>query len=505
MVHSLVTKAMKYILALDQGTTSSRAVLINEKAQIVAISQREFPQHYPKPGWVDHDPMDIWHTQIACAHACMKQAGIQADRLSAVGLTNQRETTLIWDRRTGEPIAPAIVWQDRRTTDICLNMQKAGKEVLIREKTGLRIDPYFSATKIRWLLDSVPGAQRRAEKGELAFGTVDSWLIWQLTGGRVHATDITNASRTMLCDLVTGQWDDELLNCLNIPEALLPEIVPSSGVIGHTDPSVLGAAVPIAGVAGDQQASTFGQTCFDVGCAKNTYGTGGFLLMNIGRTPKPSMHRLITTAAWQMQDGPINYALEGSVFIAGAVVQWLRDGLQFFDSASQIEAMARSVPDNGGVYLVPAFVGLGAPHWDAHARGMIIGLTRGTGRAHIARAALEAIAFQCAEVLRAMELDAHTSMKEMRVDGGASNNDLLMQFQADISGVPVIRPKVTETTALGAATLAGLATGVWSGCDELASLWQVDRVFEPSMSTDQKEYLMNQWTRAVGRARNWDN
>lgn len=417
---------MKYILSLDQGTTSSRAVLLNHRAQIVSMEQMEFAQHYPQPGWVEH------------------------------------------------------------------------------EKTGLRIDPYFSATKIRWILDHHPGLMQRAEKGELAFGTIDTWLIWNLTGGRVHATDITNASRTMLCNLATGQWDDELLDIFGVPASLLPEIVPSSAVIGMTSAALFGAEIPIGGVAGDQQAATFGQACFEPGCAKNTYGTGGFLLMNVGDEPRMSQHRLIGTTAWQLGDDRIQYALEGSVFVAGAVVQWLRDGLQFFKSAEEIESLAQTVSDNGGVYLVPAFVGLGAPHWDSEARGLMIGLTRGTTRAHIARAALEGIAFQCAEVLEAMQLDAGTQLKELRVDGGASRNNLLMQFQADLSGVPVIRPAITETTALGAAFLARLSSGVWASCEEISSLWRVDRVFEPSMSEDRRDYLMNQWVRAVGRARNWN-
>ena len=495
---------MTYILALDQGTTSSRAVLINRQAEIVSRAQYEFEQHYPDLGWVEHDPLDIWRTQIRCAQECVKSAGIDPADIAGVGITNQRETTILWDRKTGEPIGNAIVWQDRRTAPLCVEYQRRGLEVLVREKTGLRIDPYFSATKIRWMLDNIEGAAERADRGELAFGTVDSWLVWNLTGGRRHVIDVTNASRTMLCNLQTGQWDEELLDVLGIPASLLPEIVPSSGVIAHTDPALFGRAIPICGVAGDQQAATFGQICFEPGCAKNTYGTGGFLLMNVGAQPRGSMHRLIGTTAWGIEGEPLTYALEGSVFVAGAVVQWLRDGLQFFRSAEEVEALAAGVPDNGGVYVVPAFVGLGAPHWDSAARGLIIGLTRGTTRAHIARAALEGIAFQSAEVLEAMQLDAKTRLKELRVDGGASRNNLLMQFQADISGVPVIRPACTETTVLGAAFLAGLAVGFWNSREEIASLWRVDRVFEPAMSNDRKEYLMNQWARAVGRARNWN-
>lgn len=495
---------MQYVLALDQGTTSSRAILFNARAQIVSLEQLEFAQHFPQPGWVEHDAMEIWRTQLAAARACIRKAGVRPEEIAAVGVTNQRETTILWDRRTGEPAAPAIVWQDRRTDERCAEYCAQGVEDLIAGKTGLRLDPYFSATKIEWLLKAIPNGRERAEKGELLFGTVDSWLIWQLTGGAVHATDITNASRTMLCDLKTGQWDDELLQLFNIPAAMLPKIVPSSGVIGTTVPELFGGPIPIAGVAGDQQAATFGQACFKPGQAKNTYGTGGFLLMNAGDELRLSTNRLITTVAWRLGSRRAKYALEGSVFIAGAVVQWLRDGLRFFNAAEEIEMLARSVPDNGGVYFVPAFVGLGAPHWDSDARGLIIGLTRGTTRAHIARAALESIGFQCAEVLEAMSRDAKTPLSELRVDGGASRNNLLLQFQADLSGVPVIRPAVTETTALGAAFLAGLATGVWADLDEISSLWRVDRVFEPAMSRDEKDTLMNQWVRAVGRARKWN-
>ncbi len=495
---------MQYVLALDQGTTSSRAILFNHRAQIVSLEQMEFAQHFPQPGWVEHDAAEIWRTQLSVARACLRKAGVSPKEIAAIGVTNQRETTVVWDRATGEPIAPAIVWQDRRTDDRCENFRSAGLEALINGKTGLRLDPYFSATKIAWILDRVPNARRRAERGELAFGTIDAWLIWNLTGGAVHATDITNASRTLLCDIKSGQWDDELLQLFNIPEAVLPAIVPSSGVIGSSLPELFGESIDIAGIAGDQQAAAFGQACFTTGCAKNTYGTGGFLLMNIGDAPKKSTNRLLTTAAWRMGHQPVQYALEGSVFIAGAVVQWLRDGLRFFNAAEEIELLAKEVPDNGGVYLVPAFVGLGAPHWDSDARGLLIGLTRGTTRSHIARAALEAVAFQCAEVLDCMQRDARTPLKELRVDGGASRNNLLLQFQADISGVPVIRPAITETTALGAAFLAGLASGLWSCCEEISDLWRIDRVFEPTMNLDQRENLMNQWARAVGRARKWN-
>ena len=495
---------MAYILSLDQGTTSSRALLFNDRAQMVAIEQAEFEQHYPEPGWVEHDPADIWRTTLECARKVLTLAGVAAREVAALAITNQRETTLLWDRKTGEPLHRAIVWQDRRTASLCEQYSRMGQLDMLRGKTGLRLDPYFSATKLRWLLDYVPGAMARAEKGELAFGTVDAWLLWKLTGGRVHATDVSNASRTLLFDLRTGQWDDELLAFFGIPASLMPEVVPSSHVAGYTDESLFGCAIPVAGIAGDQQAASFGQMSFSPGCAKNTYGTGAFLLMNVGETPKASTHRLLSTALWQLGRAPMQYALEGSVFMAGAVVQWLRDGLGFFRSASEIESLAESVPDNGGVYLVPAFVGLGAPHWDSEARGTIVGLTRGTRRAHIARAALEGVAFQCAEVLEAMQLDAHTPLTELRVDGGASRNNLLMQYQADLSGVPVIRPANTETTALGAAFMAGLAVGIWSDSEELSGLWRVDRVFEPTMSADQRDFLMNQWTRAVGRARKWN-
>ncbi len=496
--------SMKYVLSLDQGTTSSRAILFNQKAHAVAVEQLEFAQHFPQPGWVEHDAAEIWRTQLAVARAALRKADVSPKDVAGIGITNQRETTVLWRRSTGEPVAPAIVWQDRRTASLCEEILKTGVGPTVTGKTGLRIDAYFSATKIAWLLDTIPGARALAEKGDLAFGTIDCWLLWKLTDGAVHATDVTNASRTLLCDIRTGQWDDELLQIFRIPKAVLPKIVPSCGVVGKTDPELFGKAIPIAGIAGDQQAATFGQACFEPGSAKNTYGTGGFLLMNVGRTPRESLNRLVGTILWKLDRAPLQYALEGSVFIAGAVVQWLRDGLKFFASAGEVEALARSVPDNGGVYLVPAFTGLGAPHWDSNARGLIIGLTRGTTRAHIARAALEGIVFQCAEVLSAMERDAQTPLKELRADGGASRNDLLMQLQADISGVPVIRPVITETTALGAAFLAGLATDVWSDCDEISSLWRVDRVFEPAMSQDQRQSLINQWTRAVGRARNWN-
>jgi glycerol kinase len=494
--------AMTYLLALDQGTTSSRAIVFDRAGRPVASAQREFRQHYPQPGWVEHDAGDIWSTQLACAREALRQSGIDAASIAGVGIANQRETTVLWDRATGAPIAPAIVWQDRRTAGACAALRERGVEERVRAKTGLMLDPYFSATKMAWLLDHVPGARRRAERGELAFGTIDSWLVWNLTGGEAHVTDVSNAARTLLVALDTLDWDDELLSLFGVPRALLPRIVASSGVVGTTRAELLGAALPIAGIAGDQQAATFGQACFAPGMAKNTYGTGAFMLMNVGATSRASASRLLATAGWRV-GGRAAYMLEGSVFVAGAVVQWLRDGLGLFERSEDVEALARQVPDSGGVVLVPAFVGLGAPHWDPDARGLLIGLTRGTTRAHVARAALESIAFQSTDVLDAMQRDAHHPITELRVDGGAARNDLLMQFQADLMGVPVVRPQVTETTALGAATLAGLATGVWSGEDELSALWAVERRFEPAMAPEQRAERLAHWRRAVERARAW--
>lgn len=496
---------MRYVLSLDQGTTSSRALIFDENAQIVAVAQEEFTQYYPYPGWVEHDAKEIWHTTYRCIQRVLQQAHLAMKDIVSVGVTNQRETTVVWDRRSGEPIGKAIVWQDRRTTRLCEELMGRGQQDMIRGKTGLCLDPYFSATKLMWRFLQDPQLRQKARAGRLAFGTIDSWLIWNLTAGKAHITDVSNASRTLLCDLKSGQWDDELLDFFQIPKKILPKIVSSMGVVAYTRPSIFGCAIPIAGIAGDQQAAMFGQVALEKGSAKNTYGTGAFLLLNIGQTPRLSAHRLLTTALWREQEQQaIQYALEGSVFMAGAVVQWLRDGLQFFQSAAEVEDLARQVPDNGGVYLVPAFVGLGAPHWDSEARGTIVGLTRGSTRAHIARAAIEGIAFQCAEVLSAMQLDAATELTELRVDGGASRNDLLLQIQADISGVPVIRPKNTETTSLGVAYMAGLACGVWRSKEVIQEHWQVDRVFEPTMSEDQRFSLMNQWTRAVGRARKWN-
>jgi glycerol kinase len=492
---------MPYVLALDQGTSSSRSIVFDARGQPVAVAQREFAQHFPQPGWVEHDADEIWRTQRATAQEALARAGLHARELSAIGITNQRETTVLWDRATGEPLHRAIVWQCRRSEPLCARLREAGHAERIRALTGLVVDAYFSATKLAWLLEHVPGARARAEAGELAFGTIDSWLLWRLTGGRVHATDASNASRTMLFDIHRGAWSDELLALLGIPRAVLPEVHPSSHAFGDSDAALLGAAVPIAGIAGDQQAALFGQGCFEAGLAKNTYGTGCFMLMHTGPQARASRHGLVTTAA-AAPPGPPQYALEGSVFIGGAVVQWLRDGLKAIDSSSQVEALAASVPDSGGVVVVPAFTGLGAPYWNAQARGTITGLTRGSTVAHIARAAVESIAFQSAALLQAMQADggADLPVKELRVDGGACVNDALMQFQADLLGVPVLRPRVTETTALGAAFLAGLATGVWSGTAELAALWQAERRFEPRQPPDWAAGRMQAWAHAVAQA-----
>ncbi len=493
---------MPYILALDQGTTSSRALLFDATGTIRSVAQREFTQHFPRPGWVEHDANEIWATQAGVAAEAVTRAGIAPADIAGIGITNQRETTVVWDRRTGEPIHHAIVWQDRRTAGFCDALREAGHADLLREKTGLVLDAYFSATKIRWLLDNVEGARANAEAGHLAFGTMDSWLVWKMTGGARHITDVTNASRTLLYDIHTGAWDDDLLALFGVPRSLLPEVCPSSHVYGHTSGALFSRQIPIAGIAGDQQAALFGQVCTQPGMAKNTYGTGCFMLMNTGETPVASTNNLVTTIAWEI-DGRVEYALEGSIFVAGAVVQWLRDGLGIIRSSSEVEALAASVDDNGGVYLVPAFTGLGAPHWDPYARGTLVGLTRGSTAGHIARAALESIAFQTADVIRAMESDAGIELAELRVDGGATANDLLMQFQADILGVPVVRPRISETTAQGAAFLAGLATGVWGGLDELAAQWQVDKRFEPQMKTAITRKLTATWARALDRARNW--
>ncbi len=496
---------MKYVLALDQGTTSSRAIVFDRTGQPVASAQQEFRQIFPQPGWVEHDAQDIWTSQRAVARQALQSLGGVGSGELAIAITNQRETTVLWDRATGEPVAHAIVWQDRRTAGRCDELRRQGKAGLIQKKTGLVIDAYFSGTKLQWLLDNVPGARQRAQRGELAFGTVDSWLIWNLTGGRVHATDPSNASRTLLFNVHTLQWDDELLRLFDIPRSVLPQVVPSSGVLGTTEPALFGAAYPIAGVAGDQQAATFGQGCFAPGMAKNTYGTGCFMLMNTGTASVPSRNQLLTTVGWQGPPGAAStaYCLEGGVFMAGATIQWLRDGLQMIQSAAEVEALAALVPDTGDVYLVPAFAGLGAPDWDGYARGTLLGMTRGTTRAHIARAALEAIALQVADVFDAMARDSGIALRELRVDGGASANDLLMQMQADFLGVPVVRPRVTETTALGAAYLAGLATGLWSGAAEITAQWQVQRRFEPRLPQAARRAKLARWRQAVERSKAW--
>ena len=490
------------ILALDQGTTSSRAIVFDDEARILAVAQKEFPQYFPQPGWVEHDAEEIWSSQLAVARAALRKAKLSASDIAGIGITNQRETTLLWDRRTGTPIHNAIVWQDRRTAEHCASLQRSHQAAEFRHRTGLVIDSYFSATKIAWLLKHVPGARELAKAGQLAFGTMDSWLLWKLTGGRVHATDLTNASRTMLCNIHEGTWDTELLRALRIPASILPEIRSSSEIYAETDRSLLGASIPVAGIAGDQQAALFGQHCTRPGMVKNTYGTGCFMLMNTGTRPKASSRQLLTTVAWKIGD-VTEYALEGSVFTAGALVQWLRDGLKIIRRSSDVETLANTVPDNGGVYVVPAFAGLGAPHWDPWARGLIAGLTRGSHSGHIARAALESIAYQVADVLEAMKLDSGIRISSLRVDGGAAVNNTLMQFQADLLGVPVIRPAVFETTALGAACLAGLATGVWKSSDDLASQWKIDRIFEPQLKKSQVDALKAGWNKALERSRGW--
>jgi glycerol kinase len=490
------------MLALDQGTTSSRAIVFDQAGTIRGSAQQEFRQIFPQPGWVEHDATEIWATQSGVMHEALAKAGVSARDVAGIGITNQRETTVVWDRATGQPIANAIVWQDRRTAPTCDALRSAGKAELIAAKTGLVIDAYFSGTKLKWLLDNVPGARERARRGELAFGTIDSWLVFQLSGGKTHVTDASNASRTMLFDIRRGEWDDELLALLDVPREVLPQVVASSGVCAET--LVGGVSVPIAGIAGDQQAALFGQACLSPGLAKNTYGTGCFMLLNTGTNAVASHNNLVTTVAWKRGD-TIEYALEGSVFIAGAVVQWLRDGLKVIRTAAEVEALAASVPDNGGVYFVPAFAGLGAPHWDSYARGAMFGMTRGTTAGHLARAALESIAFQSADVLDAMQKDAGTTLSELRVDGGATANDLLMQFQADVLGVPVVRPKVLETTALGAAYLAGLAVGYWSGPDDIVANWRIDRRFEPAMPRERVAEMRARWQKAVGRTKQWTN
>ena len=492
---------MSHLLALDQGTSSSRSIVFDAQGRVVALAQRELRQHYPQPGWVEHDPDEIWATQLETAREAVARAGLSARDIRAIGITNQRETTVLWSRRSGRPLARAIVWQDRRTEPLCAQLRaQPGLAERVREHTGLLIDPYFSATKLRWLLDAVPGAHLGAARGELAFGTVDTWLLWQLTGGRVHATDVSNAARTLLFDIRHQRWDPELLAAFHVPDSLLPRVLPSSHLYGETEPALLGAAIPVGGIAGDQQAALFGQACVAPGMAKNTYGTGCFLLMHTGSRLERSQHGLVATAAAQVGATP-QYALEGSVFVGGAVVQWLRDGLHAIESSRDVQALAQSVPDSDGVVFVPAFTGLGAPYWRADARGTLTGLTRGSTLAHIARAALESIAYQSAALLHAMSADAQAhggaALAELRVDGGACVNDLLMQFQADLLGIPVVRPQVTETTALGAAGLAGLACGVWRSADEFAALWAPERRFEPTLPRERAAELMARWEHAV--------
>lgn len=491
-----------YVLALDQGTTSSRAMIIDHSGKLIAIAQKEFRQYFPRPGWVEHEPEEIWSSQAGVMTEAIAKAGISPNEITSIGITNQRETTLVWDRKTGKAVCPAIVWQDRRTSEFCSSLMEQGKSELVRSKTGLIIDAYFSATKIRWILEHVEGARERAEKGDLCFGTVDSWLIWKLSGGTRHVTDATNASRTMLFNIHTGQWDDELLALFSVPRSMLPEVLDSSGHFADTSGDVTGYNIPITGVAGDQQAALFGQLCLRQGMAKNTYGTGCFMVMNTGDMPVVSENNLLTTVAWQL-GGKLTYALEGSIFVAGAIVQWLRDELGLISSASESEQLALSVDNTAGVFLVPALTGLGAPHWDQYARGAIFGLTRGAGKAHIVRAALESIAYQVADVSIAMAEDAGQQMTELRVDGGATANNFLMQFQADILDTVVTRPKLMETTALGAAYLSGLATGFWESTDALRDQWQVDRQYKPGMPGEQRSELLKAWKKAVERSKNW--
>jgi glycerol kinase len=493
----------KYILALDQGTTSSRAILFDHAGSIKGVAQQEFEQFFPQPGWIEHDAMEIWRSQLSVAREVLKDTGTHASDVMAIGVANQRETAVIWHRTTGEPIGNAIVWQDRRTAGLCDALRANGKSSLIQQKTGLVLDAYFSGTKVSWLLDNISGARSSAELGELAFGTIDSWLIFNLCGA--HVTDPSNASRTMLFNIHAQRWDEELLALFNIPASLLPQVVPSSGVIAASKSTLLGASVPIAGIAGDQQAATFGQACHIPGMAKNTYGTGCFMLMNTGKTAIASHNNLLTTIGWSLgpSAGLTNYMLEGSVFMGGATIQWLRDGLGIIDHAAQVEELAATVPDTDGIVFVPAFTGLGAPYWDAYARGTILGMTRGTSKAHIARAALVSIAYQTVDVLEAMHKDSEINLSELRVDGGASRNDLLMQFQADVLGVPVVRPAVTETTALGVAYLAGLAVGFWVSLDEITAQWRAERQFDPQMSEDERKTKLSEWRRAIECARGW--
>ena len=494
--------AQKYIMALDQGTTSSRTIIFDQAGSVVAVAQKEFTQIYPKPGWVEHDPLEIWSTQLETAKEALEKANVKPEQIAAIGITNQRETTVVWDKNTGEPVYNAIVWQCRRTAPICDDLKARGLADSIKDKTGLVVDAYFSGTKIAWILDNVPGIREKAEKGDLLFGNIDTWLIWKLTGGKTHTTDYSNASRTMIYNIHDLDWDDDILKELNIPRVMLPEALPSSHVYGKTDAAVFGAEVPIAGDAGDQQAALFGQACFEPGMAKNTYGTGCFMLMNTGDKAVPSETGLLTTIAYGV-DGEVKYALEGSIFITGAAIQWLRDELRIIDNAAQSEEYARAVENTAGVYMVPAFVGLGAPYWDMYARGTIVGLTRGAKREHLVRATLESIAYQTRDVLEAMTEDSGVDLKALKVDGGAVANNFLMEFQADILGVPCHRPVVTETTALGAAYLAGLAVGYWDSLEEIASKWQVDKEFEPKLAEEEREKLYAGWKRAVERSRDW--
>lgn len=492
----------KYILALDQGTTSSRAIIFDKQGSVISVAQKEFRQIFPQPGWVEHDPNEIWSTQLGVVAEAISKAGLSAEHIAAIGITNQRETTVVWERDTGKPIYNAIVWQDRRTADYCDTLKKEGRDVMIQGKTGLIIDAYFSATKVKWILDNVDGAREKAVRGQLCFGTIDSWLIWNLTKGKVHATDVSNASRTMLLNIHTLQWDGELERLFEIPGSMLPQVRSSSEIFGETENILTAHRIPIAGIAGDQQSALFGQMCTQPGMIKNTYGTGCFMLMNTGEKAVPSQNNLLTTVAWKV-NGVTNYALEGSVFIAGAIVQWLRDGLGIIKSSPEVEALALKVDDNDGVYVVPAFAGLGAPYWNQHARGTIVGMTRGTNASHIARAAIESIAYQTMDVLKAMEADSGISIKELRVDGGATANNLLMQFQSDMLNTKVIRPEIIETTAMGAAYLAGLAVGYWSSMDEIQQQWKVNREFTPQMSDDKRNKLAAGWARAIGAATAW--
>ncbi len=493
-----------FILAIDQGTTSSRAIIFDREGTIRSVVQREFRQHYPKPGWVEHDANEIWASQAGVVAEAITEAGANGKNIAGIGITNQRETTVVWNRETGEPVYNAIVWQDRRTSDYCDKLKEEGWIEKIQQKTGLIIDAYFSGTKIKWILDNVDGARKKAEAGKLLFGTIDSWLVWKFTKGECHITDVSNASRTMLYNIHEEQWDDELLELMDIPHSMLPEVKSSSEVYGMTKTTIFAHEVPIAGIAGDQQSALFGQMCLQPGMLKNTYGTGAFIMFNTGEEPITSENNLLTTTAWR-QNGKTTYALEGSIFIAGAVVQWLRDGLGLIRQSSDIEQLALSEEDNGDVYMVPAFSGLGAPHWDQRARGTIVGLTRGSTAGHIARASLESIAFQTRDVLNAMELDSGIQIKELRVDGGATANDTLMQFQSDILGIPLVRPKILETTALGAAYLAGLATGFWKGVDELERQWEADKRFEPKMAKSRVDELLYKWDKAVSKAKNWED